>query len=132
MDFTELLKNDSARTGGSRFDIEPVILDHLSYLFGTSVIRKQRYRAIAVGQEIDGIADPHRIKVVGIISRYLSLDTRIREIDDPDGLGLAATVALPGALPLQVRHVGHTHAVRRIRAFLSSGQRDLRWKAARC
>src|SRR5437667_307254 len=99
MDFTELFENDSPRTRGGRFDIEPAILNHLSYLFSASVIRKKRYRAIAVGEEVDRVADPHRVGVVGIVSRYFRLDTRIREIDDPDGLGLAAAEPRPPRKP---------------------------------
>ena len=68
------------------------------------VVGEERDRPRAVREEVDGVADPHRVPVVGVLARDLR-HARVGEGGDPDGLGLAAAVALPRRLPLEERHV---------------------------
>ena len=78
---------------------------HLRDLLALGVIPIERdraavlSRAVAVGEEVDLVADPHRVRVVGVLAGYL-FQVEGLEVDDPDGGGLAADVPLPGRLPL--------------------------------
>src|SRR5262249_47497130 len=100
----ELFVDDGAWTGGGRFEIETTILDGPADLLCVDIVVEQRNRALPVREEVDAVAHPHRIKVVGVVARDGD-DARISEIGDPDLAGLAAAIPFPGFLPLEERHV---------------------------
>ena len=106
----ELLDDDPAGAGRGRLEVESVVRQGLVDLLGREVIDEERYGASPVGQEVDLVADPHRVRVVGVVARDL-LDLEVGERDDPDRRRLAATVAFPGRLPVHRRHVGQARAV---------------------
>src|SRR5262249_59664970 len=57
----ELLVNDSVRARRGRLDVEVVVLYQLRDLLRLRVVSKQSDWAAPVGEEIDLVADPHRI-----------------------------------------------------------------------
>ena len=83
----------------------PVVVDDLGDFVGFRVIGEEADRTIAVRKEVDVVADPHGVEVVRIVARNL-LHVGIGQARDPDGHGLAAAIALPGGLPLELRRVG--------------------------
>ena len=69
---------------------------HLAALLRAGVVHEQVHRAVAVGEVVDLVADPHREDVLGVVvGDLLQLGGAHRV--DPDVVGLAAPVVLPGA-----------------------------------
>jgi len=63
------------------------------------VVAEERDGAVAVGEEVDLATHPNRVRVVGVVAWNL-YQVEGLEVDDPDGGGLAAVIALPRGLPL--------------------------------
>ena len=126
----KLLVDDGVGRGGSGFDVQAIVLHDLLHLLRLDVVSEEGHRAIAVREEINGVADPHGIEVVGIFAGNHGFNAGIRKIRDPDRFGLSATIALPGILPVNVRHIGDARSVRRERRFRSSRQGHLRCETA--
>ena len=122
----ELLVDDGISRDGRRLDVEPVVFHHLLDLLRLHVIRKQRNGAVSIREKVNRVPDPHRVKIIRIVSGNGGLHAGVGKIDDPDGLGLPAAIALPGALPLDVRHIGDARSFRRERRLRSSDQGHLR------
>ncbi len=122
-DLAEALDRDRARSGGGRLQVEPVVGECARHLAVGRVVAIERHRPVAVGEEVDRAARPHRPGVVRVGARDL-LHRECREVDQPDRRRLAATVALPGALPLPVRHVGEALAIGRRRGHPDRRQRQ--------
>ena len=71
-----MLVNDGIGTGrGSDLMSKSVVLDQLLHLLRLEIVGEQGHRAIAVGKEINGVADPHRVEVVGIVAGNGGLST---------------------------------------------------------
>ncbi len=86
----------------------------------------------AVGEEIDRVADPHRVRVVAAaLGLGDLLDAQPVEREDPDPRGRAAPVVLPLAEPLAERGVGQVPPVGRVRRAVAVGHRQLLREAAR-
>ena len=66
MDLAELLVNDAAGAGGGRTNVFAGVLDQFVHLLCLRIVAEQRHGAVAVGEEVDLVADPHGIEVVGI------------------------------------------------------------------
>ena len=64
------------------------------------VVGEERGRAVAVGEKINGLADPHRIAIIRILARHLD-HARISKLGDPDRCRLPAAVSLPVRFPLK-------------------------------
>jgi hypothetical protein len=92
----QLLVDDRPWAGGRRFDVEALVLDDLAHRGSPRVKSEERYRAVAIGKEIDGVADPHRVRVVRVLPRNLE-ELEVREPHDLDWSRLAAAIALPGS-----------------------------------
>ncbi len=120
----ELLVDDDPGPGGRSLDVQALVLDHLRHLPAAGVVREQAHGAASVGEEIDLVPDPHGVEVVRVLPRDL-LQGEVGEVDDPDGLGLSAPVALPGRLPLEGGNVGQLRAVGREDAVVGHGQGHL-------
>ena len=67
---SELLINNGPRACGSRFEIEAVVLDGPGDLLGAHVIVEQSHRAFAIREEVNPVAHPHRVKVIGVVPWY--------------------------------------------------------------
>ena len=132
MDLAELLVNNAARTGGGVLDILPGILDQLVHLLTGGVVAEQGDRPVAVGQEIDLVADPHGREIVGGGARN-RFGLQVGEIDDPDIAGAPAAVPFPGDEVIGVgselaaieRLVCHAFHVRGVR----TGERHRQWQS---
>ena len=68
----------------------------LRYLFCVLMISKQVGSEIAIGEKVDGVADPHRQGIVAVIPRKL-LDRVVAEIHYLDGVRAAAAIMSPHA-----------------------------------
>ena len=64
----------------------------------------------AIGDEVDRVAVPHRLRVVGRIVRQVPRRERL-EVEEPQVRRPAAAIALPGAEVLRHRHVDEVGAV---------------------
>ena len=107
----------------------PVVGQRLGDLFRGQVVDEERHGSLPVGQEVDLVAEPDRVRVVGVLAGDL-LDLEVGHRDDPDGRRLAALVALPGHLPLHGRHVGQARAVGGVGAGDRGRERQLLGEAA--
>ncbi len=125
----ELLDDDAAGAGRGRLEVQAAVRQGLVDLFRGRVVDEERHGALAVGQEVDLVADPERVRVVGVLARDL-LDREVGERHEPDGRRLAALVALPGRLPLLGGDVGQPRAVGGVGARDGGRQRQGFGKAA--
>ena len=85
---------------------------------------------VAIGNEIDPVARPHREnvlgRIVGDVDRLLAV-----EIIDPDVVRLAAAIALPGAEFTEDAVVGELFDIRRIGTETAARQRQISRKGRR-
>ena len=132
----ELLVNDGAWTGRGGFQIEAVVRHELLHRARRHVVAEQRGRPAAVGQEIDFVADPHRVEVVGVFARERR-DARVGQPRDPDGRGFSPAVILDRDVgvastvtAVPARDVGELGLVLRIRALHAHRERQFRRKTA--
>src|SRR5262249_51656351 len=70
-DRSELVIDYGAGAGRRRLDVEAAAWDRLSDSLAGRVVVVECDRPAAVRQEIHSVADPHRIKVIGVLARYL-------------------------------------------------------------
>ncbi len=119
----ELLIDKAAGACLHRFQVEAVVGNSLCDLLCRDVVSEQRDGSVAVGEEVDRVARPDGVGVVGVLSGHLNEVKRF-EIHNPDGRGLSAHIALPGWLPFGYGLVGDRLAVGREGAFASGGQRQ--------
>ena len=124
MDGTELLVRNGIGASGSALDVQAVVFEDLANLFGLRVIGEERSAALAIGEEIDGVADPHGIEIIGVFVRNF-FDVERRKIDEPNETGVTAVVVLPGALPYADGNIREAFLVRGVRAFGGYGKGKL-------
>ncbi len=127
---TELFIDDGPGPCRGRFNVQAVIGDDLRDVFGVGVVGKERDRAVAVGEEVDGVANPQGIEVVGIVPWNLRLETGVGEVGNPDRARLSAPVPLPRLLPLHVGNISQAGAIRRKGPLGSAWQRNFGRKCA--
>src|SRR5262249_32962445 len=65
----ELFVDEHIGTGRERFEVEALVFDKLFHGFGFCVVGEKRYAAIAIRKEINGVAEPNRVIVIGILAR---------------------------------------------------------------
>src|SRR5208337_637822 len=130
LDGAKLLDHDRVRPGRCRLEVEAVAVQRLGNLPGLSVVGEKAYWTVAVREEIDGVADPHGVVIVGVVTGNLG-NTGVLQVGNPNGSGLAAVIPLPGLLPLNMRNVGQASAVGRKRSFRANRDGQLRGKPAR-
>ena len=58
MDAAELLVDDAAGAGAGGLEIEALVLDDLLDLLRFGVVAEERDGAVAIGEEVDFVADP--------------------------------------------------------------------------
>ena len=75
-------------------DVEIVVMRQLLELFRSEVVGEEVSGEVAIGEEVHGVADPHRIAVVAVLPRQL-LDGVVREIHDPHRVRPPAAVVPP-------------------------------------
>ena len=121
-----VLEDDGLVAQGRELDVE---LGETCYLAGGlvgGVVHEQVHAPVlvAVGQEIDPVAVPHRKDVLRGMLGDVVRGAR-REIVDPDVVGLPAPIAFPGAELAEHAVVGQLAAVRRKRAPPAARQGQL-------
>ncbi len=124
----ELFVDNRAGAGLGGFNGQPVIFDHLRFLLGFCVVSEERVRAIAIGKEINRVADPKRIEIVPIVMREFH-NAGIGEVSDPDSRRGAAPVVAPIAERRSGGAIGEEFSVGRVGAFPADGKRNLRREA---
>ena len=114
-----LLVHDDPGARRGRLDVEVGVMRELAQLLRLRVPGEQVHRAVAVGDEIDDVADPHRPGVARVVMRH-RLDVLGLEVEHPEERLLPAAVAPPGVLGPEVADgvVDHSTAVRRVRPAL--------------
>jgi len=126
VDPAAVLEHDGGVAERRELDIERVIVGELAGLLGAPLVDIQVHAAVgsAVGQEVDPVAVPHGDDVLGrVVGDVLGLLRR--EVVDPDVVGLAAAVALPGAELAEHAVVGELLAVGGIGAEAAARQGEL-------
>ena len=133
----ELLVDDAARSGAGRHDVLAGVPYQLGDLLRLGIVAEESHRAIAIGEEIGLVADPHRIDIVGIGARHFDCG-EVGEIDHPEIAGRTASIPLPRdevgearcELPAIDGCIDHALAIGRIGAHAAHGQRQRFGKAA--
>ena len=112
-------------------DVPSVVFHQLLDLIGVGVKREQAQHAkiaVAVGNEINLVTDPHGIHVAAVFVRHFG-DARILKLGNPDFVLLTALVALPARLPLVQWFVSNVCSIRGELSSLSAWQRNPSWRA---
>ena len=104
-------------------EVESIAVQSFCHLFRFRVVGEEADGTVAIGEEINRVADPHRMVIVGILARNFD-DAGIFEISDPDRGGLSTVIALPGLLPFGMRNVSYMRSIGR-------EMRPRRWKRQR-
>ena len=94
VDVSSLLIHNRVRTRRRVHDVEVVVMTKLDHLFRIGAVRIQIDGVIAVREEIDGVADPHWLRVNAVVPWQL-LDRCIGQSQDSDGMRPAASVVTP-------------------------------------
>src|SRR5580658_9743976 len=97
MNRAELFVNDRVGAGGCRLDVHTVTVYRGLNLFGLCVVNVEIDRAVAVGEEVDAVAHPHRSRIVRILAWHF-LDGGIGKVGNPDRRSCAAAVVLQPAI----------------------------------
>ena len=123
---SRLLVDHLARAGRGALDRE-VARDSVrrTTFFGRGVVRVEVELAVAIGEEVDRLADPHGLGVVAAAGGLGDLLVReVGELEHPDPRGRAAPIVLPLAEPLAQRRVGQELPVGRDRPHVAAGDRQ--------
>ena len=134
----KLRVDDRPGAGRGRLEVGSVVVDHLGDRAGLRVEAEEGHRPVAVGEEVDLVAHPHRVRVDGAVARD-GHDARIRQVGDPDRGGHPAAVVLDGDVrvgrpvaPVPEREVGQAAPVGRVGSLHAHRQGQGRRKAPGC
>ena len=129
-DRAKLAVDESVRPGLRRGDVRtPWVVDHFPNFPALDVEVKKRHGTAAIGEEVDVLADPDGVSVIGVLAGDL-LHTRVRQIRQPHSGRLAAAVLLPGGLPLIERRIGEMSSVGGVARLESGRERESRRDSA--
>ena len=123
VDVAGLLKHHCARACVESLDVEVGELGHLRQLLGFRFVRPDILDAIAIRDEVDGVADPRRIDVLRVGPRRRN-EIKSFEIDNPDRPVLPAPVVAPLVVPGVVHAISKPCAIRRVLALEPARQRQ--------
>ena len=136
MDEARLFEHDRACPGRRVHDIEVREVRELPEHLRISAICVKIGDFLAVGNEIDRVADPHRVVVVAIGPRQF-LDGVVSETNHRDRVGPTAAVATPHAFLVPARNellrhffVREASTVRRVHARPGTRQGEQLWEPA--
>ena len=121
--------HDGVRAERCRLQIEAVVGEGLMDGLGLGVVVEEGEGAVAVREEVDAVAGPHGVEVVGIRARNFG-DGAVREAGDPDARGLAAAVLLPHGEGAADGFICDGLAVGRHGGLVAGGQGELLFDAA--
>ena len=131
---SRLLVDHLARARGGALDREIAVSGAADDVLRGGIVRVEIELAVPIGEEIDGLADPHWLGVVAAAGRLGDLHVReVGQLQHPDPRGGAAPIVLPLAKPLPQRRVRQELSVRRDRAHVAGGNRQAaRERLPRC
>ena len=129
VDVTAVLENDVLLAERGELAVIFREVRDLARLLGLRVVDEEVHGAVAVGEVIDFVADPHREDVLGVVVRDL-LQLRSPHLVDPDVVGLAAAVVFPSAEFAEHPVEGQLLAVGRVAAEAAFRGRNLLGRAA--
>ena len=122
MNVTRLLEDDCAPTRIHRLNVKVSEPGCLRQFFRSGVIGPDIGHTVAIGDEVDGVADPHRVHVLRVgPGRRNEIVTL--EIYDPDGAVLAATIVAAFFVPGIVHAIGNSSSVRGNLSLVTARQR---------
>ena len=104
MQIAALLVDDRIARGGRVHHVEVVVTGERGDVLRPGPVTEQVDRAVAIRQEVHGVADPHRRAVVAVGPRQL-FDGAIGKVDQPDRTRAPAAIVAPQAA-LVLRPVG--------------------------
>ena len=122
IDVAAFLKHDGVAVGRGELDVEVGEVGHFLGFACEGVVGEEIHGHIAVGDEENLVADPHRGDVLGGIGGDVGHGAFCGVVD-PDVVGHSATIIFPGAEFAHHAVVGHALSVGRERAEASFGQR---------
>ena len=123
VDVAAVLEDDQPAVGGGELDVVVLEVGHLLRLLRAGVVNEDVHRAVAVGEEVDFVAHPHGEDILGVVVGHV-FDRLLVRIVDPDVVGHAAFVVLPGAELAHDTIVSQAPAVGCIAAKAAFGQGD--------
>ena len=116
-----VLVDNLTSIGAGELDVVVRIVGHLLRLPVSGVVDKEVHRLVAVGDEVDVLANPHRADVLRhVVGQVLHLLGR--GVVQPDVVGHAAAIILPVAELAEDAVVRHALAIRRVAAKSTLGQ----------
>ena len=131
VDVSSVLEDDPVLGEGGELAVVLGEVGNFLSLLGGCIIAEEVHDLIAVGEEVDLVPYPHREDVLGVVVGDV-LELGGAHGVDPDIVGLASTVVLPGT-ELTVHAVqGQLGAVGRIGAEAALGSGNLNRLAALC
>ena len=119
-----VLEHDLAATTVGKLHIILGKVSHLLRRARTGVIDKDVHAVIAVAHEIDFVANPHGIDILGNVVGHVGHRLGLSVID-PDVVGHAALVVFPGAELAEDAVIGQLSAIGIVTAKTAFGQRQL-------
>ena len=126
-----LLVDQLSGAGRGAGDREGIVIGASGDGFRAAIVRIEVELAVAVGEKVDRLADPHRLGVVAAPGGLGDLLVRkVIELEDPDPRRRSAAVVLPLAEDLAERGVGQEFPVGRDRPFLAGRDRQTLGHAA--
>ena len=128
---TAVLEHDARIAERGELDVEVLVVRDLPRGFRLQVVGEQVHALVrvAVGEEINGIAVPHGHDVAGRVVGDVR-DGLLLEVIDPQVVGLAAAVALPGAKLAEDAVIHQLLLVGRVGTPAAARQRKLFGQAA--
>ena len=117
-----LLEHHRAAAGVERLDVVVDELGPLRQRLGAGVVRPHVGDAVAIGNEIHGVAEPRRIDILRIGPRRRDQVERL-EVDDPHRAILAAAIVAALLVPRGVHAIRDAAAVGRNLALVAARQR---------
>src|SRR5579883_2946483 len=125
-----LLEDHGVGAGVEGFHVEIGEVGELGELLRFGVVGPDIGDAIAIGDEVDGVADPGGVHVLGV-GPWRGGQVEGLEVDDPDGAVLAAAVVAALLIPGVVHAVGDARAIGRDLALIAARNRERLFHAAR-
>ncbi len=128
---TALLVDDDAAARVDPFHVVLIVGGDLRQVLGCRVVRVHVHREVAVGEEVDGVAEPDGLAVAAAVPGQLCHLHRV-EVEHADGLRLPAAVVAPLGVPRVDELVGEALAAIVQIALEGAGHRHPLRHAAGC
>src|SRR5262245_5347820 len=112
MEIAGLLIHQDTAAGGHRLDVKILVVGYLGDCLGAQVVAPDITGPIAVGDEVDGVAQPSRPVVLAPLPGKL-LDTAVGDGENLNRLVLSSSIVSPLLIPLSHPLIDNSLAVGR-------------------